>query len=101
MVVVNARCVFFFAFLPSVRSVQQRPLPAHIRWRSGSRKAISSRPRTVPGGREAPHVHLGYVFQAFDAAFRGKGYPMALGQRVELTGMQAEVTALTDDGRPS
>ncbi len=119
VVVVNAPCVFFFAFLPSLRSLHQQSIPAHTRVLSPgyfsvevSRvddNTLAVRPEkgylqpsgTVPEGREAPHAHPVYAYQAFDATFRGKGYPMALGQRVELTGMQAEVTALTDDERPS
>ena len=48
-----------------------------------------------------PPVHLAYGYQHGDAFFRSDAFPMTLGQRVELTGMSAEVIALTDDGRPS
>jgi hypothetical protein len=43
----------------------------------------------------------GYLAWFFDRLFRGERHPMTLGERVELTGMSVEVTALTEDGRPA
>jgi hypothetical protein len=43
----------------------------------------------------------GYLRWALDRVFRGERRPMALGHRVSLTGMTAEVTELTPDGRPA
>ena len=43
----------------------------------------------------------GYLSSPIDTLARGLGHPMRLGQRVELTGVTIEVTALTDDGRPA
>jgi hypothetical protein len=43
----------------------------------------------------------GYLAWAVDQLFRSEQHPMSVGQRVELTGMTAEVTALTNDGRPA
>ncbi len=47
------------------------------------------------------HPKDGYLAWKFDRLFRNRHYPMHVGQRVELTGMTVEVTALTDDGRPA
>jgi len=43
----------------------------------------------------------GYFAWKFDRLFRNDRCPMNVGQRVELTGMTVEVTALTGDGRPA
>ncbi len=43
----------------------------------------------------------GYLAWKFDRLFRNEHCPMHVGQRVELTGMTVEVTALTGDGRPA
>jgi hypothetical protein len=43
----------------------------------------------------------GYLARPFDRLFRSIPYPMALGEKVELTGMTVEVTALTEDGNPA
>jgi hypothetical protein len=48
-----------------------------------------------------PPVEFIYMYQHLEKFFRGEAFPMTLGQRVELTGVSLEVTALTDDGRPS
>ena len=46
-------------------------------------------------------MDLAYGYQHGDALFRSGAFPMTQGQRIELTGMSAEVLTLTDDGRPS
>ena len=43
----------------------------------------------------------GYLGLIYDRLYRNRDYPMSLGERVELTGLTIEVTALTDDGRPA
>lgn len=43
----------------------------------------------------------GYLAWKFDRLFRNEHCPMIVGQRVELTGLTVEVTALTVDGRPA
>jgi hypothetical protein len=43
----------------------------------------------------------GYIGWSFERLFRDERHPMAVGERVVLTGMTAEVTALTADRRPA
>ncbi len=43
----------------------------------------------------------GYLFTPLDRLFRSPRHPMSVGQRVELTGMTAEVAELTEDNRPA
>jgi hypothetical protein len=42
----------------------------------------------------------GFLGQPFDGVFRSRAHPMRTGERVVLTGVEIEVTALTADGRP-
>ena len=48
-----------------------------------------------------PAADLVYVYQLLDGFFRGPTVPMRLGEQVALTGMRAEVTGLSGDGRVS
>jgi len=43
----------------------------------------------------------GYMAFTLDRLFRGNNCQMELGQKVHLTGMEVEVTELTDDNRPA
>jgi hypothetical protein len=43
----------------------------------------------------------GYLGTIYDRLYRSEDHPMSLGERVELGGLNVEVTALTDDGRPA
>ncbi len=43
----------------------------------------------------------GYLAWVLDRVFRSERRPMALGQRVSLTGMEVEISAMTPDGRPA
>jgi hypothetical protein len=115
LVIVNAPSPFHFIYVPSLRTIHDQPMPAHIRVLAPGYFAVdvtrldthtvSVRPEhgyllragTGPGG---PSLHLVYMYQHLEKFFRGDAFSMALGQQVKLTGMHAEVTALTDDGRP-
>jgi hypothetical protein len=46
-------------------------------------------------------VHSAYGYRYSDGFFGSGLNSLALGERVELTGMSAEVTALAKDGRPT
>ena len=44
---------------------------------------------------------IGYIAGIGERLLRDHHLPMSLGERVELTGLTVEVTALTADGRPA
>jgi hypothetical protein len=46
-------------------------------------------------------VHAAYGYRHGDMLFRNATSHMDLGQRIDLTGMSAEVVALREDGRPA
>lgn len=74
-----------------VRTLAVRPEHGYL-----ASSGVRGNPRRV-----FPLVHPAYGYRYGDGLFRSEAHPMDLGQRVELTGMVAEVTALTDDGRPA
>jgi hypothetical protein len=55
--------------------------------------------RPLPGSAQ-PDLDPRYLMPLFDLLYRD-ATPMRLGERIELTGVTVEVTALTADGRPA
>ena len=122
VIVVNAPSPGHSIYVPGLRSVRRQPVPARYRvlapgYSSVYVTRIDAETVVVrpvngylpPPGTAAPTenqgslrpVDLAYGYQHGDALFRSDVFRMTLGQRIELTGMSAEVLALTDDGRPS
>lgn len=122
VIIVNAPSAGHFIYVPGLRSVHSQPVPAHLRVLAPGCFSVDVtridvhivvvRPEhgyLIPPGTTGlegsldslPAVHLAYGYQHGDAFFRSDAFPMMLGQRVELTGMRAEVITLTGDGRPS
>ena len=121
VVIVNAPCPGYFIYVPSLRQTRDQPLPAHIRILAPGYFSVEVtrtddctllvQPENgylvqpgaiVRGSRDLfPLAHPAYGYQHGDGFFRGDAFPMALGQRVELTGMHVEVTRLADGGQPS
>jgi len=121
VVIVNAPSPFHFIYLPSLRSLQNQPMPAHIRILAPAYFAadvtrldthtLVVRPEhgylIPPGARmgtnrhRLPAFHFVYMYQHLDKFFRSDTFAITIGHRADLMGMRAEVTALTDDGRPS
>jgi hypothetical protein len=107
--------------VPSLRASRGQPMPAHTRILAPGyysveltridERTVSVRPEygylvqpgaIVWGDRDPfPLAHPAYGYQHGDGFFRSDAFPMALGERVELTGMSAEVAAVADDGRPA
>jgi hypothetical protein len=51
-------------------------------------------------GTDQPDLDLRYLMPLFDRLYRD-ATPMRLGERIELTGVRVEITAVTADGRPA
>lgn len=121
LIVVNPPNTFAFLYVSSLRTFLGQPVPAHVRILSpGATSVTVSRldssavvvrpsggyllpPGSTLGDREGslPLIHPAYYYQHFDETFRIRACPMKLHERVEVSGMSAEVVALTSDGRPS
>ena len=86
-------------YLPIRNALEGRPVPAH------TRTLAPHQPPLViarPDGRTlAVRPKGGFLKSPWDQLGRGLNHSMTLGDRVELTGMTAVVTALTDDLRPA
>jgi hypothetical protein len=100
LVVVAAPLPVLAAWLPERCVLAGTPVPAH------TRVLAPYYPRPTEVERADAHTLVirprnGFLGTITDQICRGAQHPMALGQRVELTDMTAEVTALTADGRPA
>ena len=85
-------------YMLSARAVNKQPMPRRTRVLAS---ALSRTTVTRPNAHTLSiRLKRGYLDRWFDKMFRSQDHPIALGQRIELTGMIIEVTELTDDGRP-
>lgn len=100
VVIVTAPIPIFAGYLPMRCAVEGLPVPAHIRVLAphfpspATVRRLDMRTLAIrPAG--------GFLASPADRVARSMDHPMSLGQRVELPGMTAKVTALTEDGRPA
>jgi hypothetical protein len=121
VVVINMPSPGYAIFIPAFREIHRQAVPAHLRILAPGYAAVEVtrvdartlviRPEhgyLAPAGVMAlgdqgafPLVHSAYGYRYSDGFFGSGLNPMALGERVDLTGMSAEVTALAKDGRPA
>ncbi len=99
VVIVNTPIVLAGGYLPIRNALAGRPVPAH------TRTLAPHQPPVVVTRRDTQTLVIrpnrGFLKSPWDQLGRGVNHSMTLGERVELTGMTAEVTALTDDRRPA
>lgn len=103
VVVVESPLPLGMGHLPIRRALDGLPVPAHTRalaphyfFGASNITVIRSDDRTLLVSPEQ-----GYLLLPGDRLARGLDHPLALGERVELSDMTAEVTALNGDGRPA
>lgn len=121
VVIVNAPSSFYFAYFRALRILNNQPVAARLRLLAPGyypvevirldTNTVSVRPLNGyivhPGegvdknGGTLPSIHAVYLQQTLDMIFRSSAFPFSADYRVDIPGMSAEVTALTDDGRPS
>jgi len=99
VVIVNAPSAIHAAWSVARTILSGHPIPRHTRILAPALPSVevfrvNARTLTV-------RPQDGYFAWKFDRLFRNDRCPMHAGQRVELTGMTVEVTALTGDGRPA
>lgn len=100
LVVINAPTIFVVMTSPLVWASENAPMPKHMRVLSSSLfqpvdvRRMDEKTLVV---RPSP----GFLAWLDDRLCRGEDRPMTVGQKVNLTGMSVEVTALTWDGRPA
>lgn len=120
VVVVNAPSPGQSIYMLSLREYRGLPLPAHLRILAPSHSPVTVtrvdsytlRIRPESGYLLAPTMaihrwqdfwpmaHISYAAQVGDVFFRSADEPLAVGQRIAITGMEVEVLEVTPDGRP-
>lgn len=98
LVLVNPPSVMHVAYFLAEREERGLPAPRRVRALASGRQAVAvSRPdeRTL-----VVRPARGFISWKFEELLRDERNPMVVGERVELTGLTIEVTALTEDGRP-
>jgi hypothetical protein len=99
VVIVNAPSPVHASYLILRQELSGRPVPRHTRALAPAIPSVTIRrldERTL-----AIRPRGGYLRWALDEVFRSERRPLALGDRVMLTGMTVTITALTTDGRPA
>lgn len=98
--VLNAPFPIVASYLPERRALNGLSIPAHTRVLGPSiaEQVSVSRPNAHTLVLD---VRGGLTQSPFSQLARTRRYPMHVGQKVELTGMTAEVQAVTDDGLPA
>jgi hypothetical protein len=100
LVVVNPPLAFAVIMSPLEWESNNQPMPRHLRILTSSLgrpvKVYRQDARTLTVRPE-----YGYCAMVFDKLFLDREHPFSIGDRVELTGMTAEIRELTGDGRPA
>jgi hypothetical protein len=100
LVFVNPPEAFFLMETPLIWAAEGHPMPRHMRILCSSylRPVEVYRPdaRTLVVRPDA-----GFLSGLVDPLFRSPDRPLSLGQRIELTGMTVEITALMPDRHPA
>jgi hypothetical protein len=99
VVIVSAPSPPHAGYLPLVRGALKLPMPLHTRILAPAMPAVTI--RRLDARTLSVRPDHGYLRLPLDRVFRNEHRAMAEGQRVNLTGMSAEVVAMTEDGRPA
>jgi hypothetical protein len=99
LVIINAPSAIHAGYIGPLNKLEGRPVPKFARVLASGESAVTV--SRVDAHTLDVRPHEGYLVWIFDRLFREPHRALRLGERVELTGMTAEVTALTDDGRPA
>ncbi len=120
VVIVNTPTAFVSGYAPLTRALRREPVPARSLLLASSlysiaverrgERTLAIRPEAGfmpppgtprPGDASPPAVSPRYIFQMLEYLYRDlQGDPFELGQRIELTDLTIEVTAVLD-GRPA
>lgn len=99
VVIVNPPSVFHAMYLPVLRELAGKPVPRHTRTLAPGAFGMTIRRLDIDTLVIVPERH--FLWWSFHRLFRNRTHPFAIGDRVELTGMTAEITALSDAGDPT
>jgi hypothetical protein len=99
LIILNPPIVFFGHYFSTARVINHLDPPKHLRILApGAVPLHVARPddRTL-----AIRAEGGFLASPFDNVFRSSAHPLRLGEKIGLTNMTAQITGLTDDGRPA
>jgi hypothetical protein len=99
VVVVNSPIALCGGYLLMRRDADGLPVPRRVRVLSASWSPVEVTRADTTTLIVRPD--WGYLGTPADDLCRDKRHPLALGEKVELTGVTVEVTDLTEDGRPA
>lgn len=97
VVLINPPIAFFTVLFRPLRYTEGLPMPFPFHVLASEIDLEITRIDTKTLQINAKH---GFFANHLDRIFRGDGYPMQVGQTMEMIGMTAEVLALTDRGDP-
>jgi hypothetical protein len=98
LMVLTAPNGFITGYMPVIRSLEQRPIPAHIRWLAPCQSASEIWREDAQTIRMS--VAGGFPPDFSSMLSRDWARPMLEGERVELTGFSAEVLSIGANGHP-
>jgi hypothetical protein len=99
VVVVNAPSVFHAGYFSGHLELAGLPVPKRTRILAPAIPSVNVLREDAKTLVVRPES--GYLSMALDRVFRTEKRPFAVGDRVELPGMNVEITELTSDGRPA
>jgi len=99
LVIVNAPMVFYTMHLYIRRALDGLPVPRRVRNLASGMPSM--RIERTDAFTLSVRPKDGFLYQLFDRLFRSPRHPLALGDRIELTGLTILVTDMTNDGRPA
>ncbi len=99
LIVVNSPLAFFTHLIPASCEAHHRPMPRRLRVLAPAIPSVTIHRRDERTLVIRPAD--GFLSRIFDRLFRDGGAPMHLHERVELTRLTIEITALTPDARPA
>ena len=99
LVILNAPSPVHASYLLLRRELDGQPVPRRVRVLAPAVPAVTI--RRLDARTLAVRPEGGYLRWILDQVFRSERRPLALGERVRLTGMTVTITALTPDGRPA
>ncbi|HVU01829.1 MAG TPA: hypothetical protein VHE30_08755 [Polyangiaceae bacterium] len=98
VVLVSAPTVIFANYVQAERALEGIPRPKHLYLLASASSALDVA-RVSPDALTVRPA-AGFLYSPLERHYRGTA-PLRVGDRVELAGLEAEVTAETPDGRPA
>jgi hypothetical protein len=99
VLIVNPPSAVHAGYLPILCDLEGKPVPRATRVLAPGFPSVSV--RRIGRQTLAIRPRDGYLSAPLDRLFRSPRHPMSVGQRVELTGMTAEVAEVKPDDRPA